>query len=163
MKLSMIICMRLLDKQGQEGSRCKLSRHLCSERYFSWGCCGERGGVRTTPGIAPAQLRGGSLTLSHQLIRFAERRVPVEIHTCQWHGLVLMVAGSSLPVGWQKGWVLLMEPGQAGLCPRAHRRQAAESHPPAGRAGGSSAPPACSSPHLCRGMLSFPFFSLIGN
>lgn len=83
MKLSMIICMKQWDKQGQEGSRWKLSRNLCSECYFSSGCCEKRGGVGTAPGIAPAQLRGGLLTLSHQLICPAERRVPVEINTCQ--------------------------------------------------------------------------------
>lgn len=83
MKLSMIICTKQWDKQGQEGSRWKLSRNLCSECYFSSGCCDKRGGVGTAPGIAPAQLRGGLLTLSHQLICPAERRVPAEINTCQ--------------------------------------------------------------------------------
>lgn len=29
MKLSTIICMKQWDKQGQEGSRCELSRNLC--------------------------------------------------------------------------------------------------------------------------------------
>ena len=51
MKLSMIICMKQWDKQGQEGSRCKLSRNLCSECYFSSGCCGEHGGLGTAPRI----------------------------------------------------------------------------------------------------------------
>lgn len=57
MKLSTIICMKQWDKQGQEGSRCKLSRNLCCERYFGWGCCGERRGVGTAPRVAPARLR----------------------------------------------------------------------------------------------------------
>lgn len=57
MKLSTIICMKQWDKQGQEGSRCKLSRNLCSECYLSWGWRGERHGVGTAPGVAPAQLR----------------------------------------------------------------------------------------------------------
>lgn len=160
MKLSMIICMKQWDKQGQEGSRCKLSRNLCSECYFSSGCCGECGGVGTAPGMAPARLRGGSLTLNHQLISLAERRVPAEINTCQWYGLVLVVPGISLPVGWQKGPVLLMEPGKAGLCPRVRGCQAAESQLCRGA-------PRHLLPTLhpisARACFCFPFFSLIGN
>lgn len=42
MKLSTIICMKQRDKQGHEGSRCKLSRNLCSTCYFGPGCCGRQ-------------------------------------------------------------------------------------------------------------------------
>lgn len=43
MKLSTIICMKQWDKQGQEGSRCKLSRNLCPSVILVrllWGAVG---------------------------------------------------------------------------------------------------------------------------
>jgi len=78
MKLSMIICMKQWDKQGQEGSRCELSRNLCSGVILVRAVVASAVGWAPHPGIAAAQLRGGSLMLSHPSICPAELRVPVE-------------------------------------------------------------------------------------
>lgn len=60
MKLSTIICMKQWDKQGQEGSRCKLSRNLCPSVTSVGAVVGSSGVGSLPPGSA-----GALLTPSH--------------------------------------------------------------------------------------------------
>lgn len=60
MKLSTISCMKQWDKQGQEGSRCELSRNLCPS-VISVGAVVGSSGV----GSLPPSSTGVLLTLSH--------------------------------------------------------------------------------------------------
>lgn len=99
--------MKQWDKQGHRGSRCKLSRNLCSTWYFSHGCYGKRDATGTAPRSAPAQRRGDLLKLSQQLICRVERRTPVETNKRRQQGLISPVLSGSAPLGGQEGVVLL--------------------------------------------------------
>lgn len=59
MKLSTIICMKQWDKQGQEGSRCKLSRNLCPSVTLVGAVVGSSGVGLLPPGSAGALLTPG--------------------------------------------------------------------------------------------------------